>query len=180
MLDDIDIRKAGKADAEGVSLLIRELAAHEGTSSEVSFSVEDLEQALAGDPPKLHALVAVDASGMLGFVSYTIDFTIWTGSETVRVDDVFVKSGARGAGVGRRLMSRVAEVAVARGATARWEVEPENIAAQRFYERLGVFIRKKLVARWSLEAMSAWVAAGEGNAATTLNGRKFRSGRPSR
>jgi len=158
MPDNIKLRKASKGDARNVNLLIRQLAAFEGTSDEVKFSIEDLEQALAGDPPKLHVLVAEDASGMLGFVSYTIDFTIWTGSETIRVDDLFVISSARRLGIGGLLMSGVAELAVKRGATARWEVEPQNAAAQRFYERLGVRIRRKLVARWSHDAMVDWLS----------------------
>jgi ribosomal protein S18 acetylase RimI-like enzyme len=116
---------------------------------------------LAGDPPKLHVLVAEDTSGMLGFVSYTIDYTIWTGSETIRVDDLFVMNSARGMGIGRLLMARVAEVAVVRGASARWEVEPENVSAQRFYEGLGVLIRRKLVARWSRKAMAEWLGSEE-------------------
>jgi ribosomal protein S18 acetylase RimI-like enzyme len=161
MLNNIKIRKADKGDAENVNLLIRQLAAFEGTSDEVSFSVEDLAQALAGDPPKLHVLVAEDTSGMLGFVSYTIDYTIWTGSETIRVDDLFVMNSARGMGIGRLLMARVAEVAVVRGASARWEVEPENVSAQRFYEGLGVLIRRKLVARWSRKAMAEWLGSEE-------------------
>ena len=165
MTDDISIRKAGKADAEGIDRLIRQLAAFEGTSGEVSFSLEELERALAGERPRLHVFVAEDRSGMLGFVSYTIDYTIWTGSETIRVDDLFLTSAARGRGIGRLLMTRIAEVALARGAGARWEVEPDNLAAQRFYERLGVSIRKKLVARWSREAMSGLAGSeqpGEG------------------
>jgi ribosomal protein S18 acetylase RimI-like enzyme len=159
MLNNVKIRKASKADAENVNLLIRQLAAFEGTSDEVGFTVEDLAQALASDPPRLHVLVAEDASGMLGFVSYTIDFTIWTGSETIRVDDLFLASNARGLGIGRRLMTRVAAVAVARGASARWEVEPENVAAQSFYEGLGVRLRRKLVARWSHDAMVGWLSS---------------------
>ena len=159
MLDKLRIRQAGATDAEKVNLLIQQLAAFEGTSDEINFSIDDLEQALAGDPPRLHVLIAEDESSILGFVSYTIDYTIWTGSETIRVDDLFVASGARGSGIGRLLMTRVAEVAIARGARARWEVEPENLAAQRFYTGLGVKIRKKLVARWTRTAMAEWLGS---------------------
>lgn len=161
MFDKLRIRQAGAADAEKVNLLIRQLAAFEGTSDEIHFSIDDLKQALAGDQPRLHVLVAEDESGILGFVSYTIDYTIWTGSETVRVDDLFVTSSARGSGVGRLLMTHVAEVAVVRGASARWEVEPENLAAQRFYTGLRVAIRKKLVARWTRKAMAEWLSSRE-------------------
>ena len=47
------------------------------------------------------------------------------------------------------MMYRVAEIATRLGVTCRWEIEPENTLAQRFYRKLGVEIRDKKVARWS-------------------------------
>lgn len=159
MPTDLKIRKAVKEDAVAVDLLIRQLAAFEGVISQIGFSVDALEHALAGQSPKLHAVVAEGPAGLLGFVTYTVDFTIWSGSDTIRVDDLFVVTDARGLGIGRRLMAEVARVAISRGATARWEVESANLAAQRFYEGLGVALRQKVVARWSHQAMAEWLAS---------------------
>ena len=99
---------------------------------------------------------------MVGFVSYTIDFAIWTGGDVIRVDDVFIRERARKSGVGTSLMLRIAELALAGGMTCRWEIEPSNLGAQYFYGTLGVDIREKVVARWGEAAMRAAVAQAHG------------------
>jgi len=135
--------------------MIRELAAHEGSADEVQFSTPQLERALAGDPPRVHVLVAEDAGGPIGFVSYTVDFAIWTGTDVLRVDDVFVSRRARRSGVGRMLMMRIASLASAAGMSARWEIETKNRDAQCFYQALGVSMRDKVVTRWDVAAMKS-------------------------
>jgi GNAT superfamily N-acetyltransferase len=157
----VRIRAAQPSDAAVLAAMIRGLADHEGTAGEVAFSLEQLERALAGDRPRLHAILAEDSGGAIGFVTYTIDFAIWTGGDVVRVDDVFVRERARGRGTGRLMMARIAELAMAGGMSARWEIEPANSAAQRFYEGLGVAIRDKTVARWSLADMRRLLASDQ-------------------
>jgi GNAT superfamily N-acetyltransferase len=154
------IRNATAADAAEIDRMIRDLVAYEGTGTP-TFTVEQLATALSGTPPRLHALVAEDDEGLIGFVSYTIDFAIWTGGDVVRVDDVFVRARARGTGAGTRLMLRIAELALAGGMTCRWEIEPVNLGAQHFYGTLGVNLREKIVARWSEAAMRTALARAQ-------------------
>jgi GNAT superfamily N-acetyltransferase len=154
------IRNATAADAAEIDRMIRDLVAYEGTGTP-TFTVEQLATALSGTPPRLHALVAEDDEGLIGFVSYTIDFAIWTGGDVIRVDDVFVRARARGTGAGTRLMLRIAELALAGGMTCRWEIEPVNLGAQHFYGTLGVNLREKIVARWSEAAMRTALARAQ-------------------
>jgi GNAT superfamily N-acetyltransferase len=156
------IRDAAPADAAAIATMIRELIAFEGTGAEPDFTVEQLTHALAGSPARLHAIVAEDAEGAAGFVSYTIDFALWAGGEVVRIDDVFVRARARGRGVGSALMRRVADIALRENMTCRWEIEPSNLGAQYFYGTLGVDIREKIVARWSEAAMRSALARSLG------------------
>jgi GNAT superfamily N-acetyltransferase len=142
--------------------MIRDLVAYEGNTGTPAFTVEQLAAALSGDTPRLRALVAEDDKGLIGFVSYTIDFAIWTGGDVIRIDDVFIRERARKSGVGRRLMLRIAELALAGDMTCRWEIEPANLGAQYFYGTLGVDLREKMVARWSAGAMRAARARKQG------------------
>nr|WP_298681815.1 GNAT family N-acetyltransferase [uncultured Dongia sp.] len=139
--------------------LIRQLAAHEGAADLITFTSAQVTEALGGNSPRLRAILAEDAEGVCGFVTYTIDFAIWNGGDILRVDDVFVCARARRRGVGRLLMRRIAELALAGNMIARWEIEPANIAAQKFYQGLGATLRDKIVARWELPAMKAAAAA---------------------
>ncbi len=152
------IRDATPADATAIKLMIRELIAYEGTSIELTFTVEQLAAALSGEAPRLRGLIAEDADGIAGFATYTVDFAIWTGGDVLRIDDVFVRERARGAGAGSALMARIAEIGIAAGMPCRWEIEVSNTRAQHFYSTLGVEIRDKKVARWSLIAMRTALA----------------------
>ena len=152
------IRNATAADAAEVEGMIRELVTYEGNVGTLAFGVEQLASALSGDAPRLHALVAEDDQGLIGYVTYTIDFAIWTGGDVVRIDDVFVRARARGTGAGTALMLRIAELALAGSMTCRWEIEPSNLGAQYFYGTLGVDLREKIVARWSEAAMRSALA----------------------
>lgn len=149
------VRDATAADAAEIAQMIRDLVAYEGNVGALAFSVEQLAAALSGDAPRLRALVAEDDQGPIGFVSYTIDFAIWTGGDVIRIDDVFVRARARGTGAGTALMLRIAELALAGGMTCRWEIEPSN---QYFYGTLGVDLRDKIVARWSEASMRSALA----------------------
>ena len=152
------IRDATPADATAIKLMIRELIAYEGISAELNFTVEQLAAALGAEKPRLHALIAEDGEGVAGFVTYTIDFMLWTGGDVLRIDDVFVRERARGAGAGTALMAAIAEIAVGEGIPSRWEIEAGNTRAQRFYATLGAEIRDKKVARWSVMAMRSALA----------------------
>jgi len=103
----------------------------------------------------IRALLAEDASGSLGFVTYTVAFAIWNGGDILRVDDVFMVERARQSDLGRPLVLRTAEIAVGMKLATRWEIEPANHAAQAFYRGLGVAIRDKVIARWDVAAMKA-------------------------
>lgn len=153
------VRNATAADAAEIERMIHELVRYEGGQpGTLLFKEAQLAAALSGNPPRLRALIAEDEKGLAGFVSYTIDFAIWSGGDVLRVDDVFVRERARKSGAGTRLMLRIAELALAGGMTCRWEIEPANLGAQYFYGTLGVDVREKMVARWSEGAMRAALA----------------------
>src|SRR5213075_1115961 len=118
----MNVRNATAADAAEIERMIRDLVAYEGNTGAPAFTVDQLAAALSGSTPRLRALVAEEDGGLIGFVSYTIDFAIWTGGDVIRIDDVFIRERARKGGVGRRLMLRIAELAVAGGKIGRAHV----------------------------------------------------------
>lgn len=149
----IHVRRADSSDSEVVGRLIRLLAAYEGHAAEVRFSDSQLRRALSGDVPRLHALLAERDGEVVGMLTYTVDFAIWTGGDVARVDDVFVSESARRKGVGTALFDGLARICAAAGMTARWEIESANASAQAFYRSLGVDIGPKIIARWSEHAI---------------------------
>lgn len=82
-------------------------------------------------------LVAVDATGVVGFASYG-DFRSWPGYRFTVEHTVHVRADRRGHGIGRALMLELLERAAAAGKHVMVAgVDAENAASLRFHERLG-------------------------------------------
>jgi ribosomal protein S18 acetylase RimI-like enzyme len=62
------------------------------------------------------------------------------------LEDLYVKPGARGRGLGRALLERLAAVAKTEGcARLEWSVLVNNAEARRFYEGLGAVAQEDFV-----------------------------------
>ncbi|MER6579953.1 GNAT family N-acetyltransferase [Nonomuraea sp. NPDC001023] len=138
------IRRATPEDAAIVHDLMRGLAEHQGQSSAVTVGVEDLERLLAR--PEITYLIAERSGRAVGYVSWLERISFWSGQDYLALDDLYVTGSERGDGVGEQLMQAVAEAAD--GKVIRWEVGEANVAAQRFYARIGATLTTKKICRW--------------------------------
>ncbi|WP_433287426.1 N-acetyltransferase family protein [Micromonospora sp. CA-244673] len=149
MNDTISIRRAGPDDAPVVDTLVREIAAHEGDSAHVTVTAERWHELLRRDD--VTVLLAERAGEPLGYVSAQRRLHLWTGGDILALDDLYVRAQARDGGVGRELMTALARCAAVDRLAIRWEVKPENVAAQRFYGRLGARLFTKVIVGWRPE-----------------------------
>ena len=140
----VDVRRAGPDDAEIVLTMVREIAAHEGDLADVASDLTTWTAMLAR--PDVIVLVAERDGVPAGYVSAVRRLHLWLGTDILALDDLFVRDGFRDAGVGRLLMRELG--ALAPGMAIRWEVQEDNVAAQRFYRRLGASLRTTVVAFW--------------------------------
>ena len=127
------------ADDVGLLLeLIRELAAYERAPGAVVATEDDLRRHGFGPERRFEALLAFVDDEPAGFALFYPDFSTWRGRAGLFLEDLYVKEWARGRGVGRRLMTRLAALAVERGWTAlNFNVLDWN-PARGFYRRLGI------------------------------------------
>ena len=142
----VDVRRAGPEDATSVLDMVREIAAHEGDVSDVSGTPETWAAMLAR--PDVVVLIAERDGRPVGYVSAVRKLHLWRGEDILVLDDVFVRDGHRDAGVGRLLMTELARLASADRLLIRWEMQEDNLAAQRFYRRLSASLRTKVIAAW--------------------------------
>jgi ribosomal protein S18 acetylase RimI-like enzyme len=142
----VAVRRAGPQDAATVLALVQELAEHEGDAPEVRSDLPAWTAML--DRPEVLVLLAERAGQPVGYVSLVRRLHPWLGRDILGLDDLFVRDGHRDAGVGRLLMTEVAALAAPEGLAVRWEVRPDNVAAQRFYRRLGATLRTTIAAAW--------------------------------
>jgi GNAT superfamily N-acetyltransferase len=129
------------ATVEDVALLlqfIRELAAYEKAPDAVAATEEDLRRHGFGPERRFEALLAFVDGEPAGFALFFPDFSTWHGRPGIFLDDLYVREWARRLGVGRRLMARLAAIALERD----WSALHFNVLdwnpAQGFYRRLGI------------------------------------------
>jgi GNAT superfamily N-acetyltransferase len=144
------------ATAENVALLlqlIRELAIYERAPDAVIATEEDLRRHGFGPDRRFEALLAFVDDEPVGFALFFPDFSTWRGRPGLFLEDLYVREWARGRGVGRRLIARLAAIAIERD----WPALRLNVLdwnpAREFYQRLGI------------EARNAWVPYGATGAA---------------
>jgi ribosomal protein S18 acetylase RimI-like enzyme len=140
------IRRASPADATDVATMVAEIAAHEDQSAHVHVHADQWRALL--ERPEVIVLLAERGGTPVGYVSAVRHLHLWTGGDVLDLDDLYVRPGHRDAGVGRRLMAALAALAAPEQLLIRWGMEVDNVAAQRFYRRLGATLRPKVLAAW--------------------------------
>src|SRR5689334_23259597 len=92
------VRAARPGDVAAIHGLVRELATYEREPDAVLATADDLHQALFGDPPVAHALVAELAGEIVGMAVWFVTYSTWRGRPGVWLEDLFVRPTARGTG----------------------------------------------------------------------------------
>src|ERR1700730_13181550 len=103
------------ADDVGLLLqLIRELAAYEKAPGAVVATEENLRRHGFGSERRVQALLDLRDCEPAGFALFSPDFSTWHGRPGIFLEDLYFREWARRRGVGRRLMARLARVAIER------------------------------------------------------------------
>ena len=130
------IRAAIAADVPAVLALVRELADFEHLAHEVVADDDLLREALAAG--HCEALLAEVEGQAVGLALYFHNFSTFLARRGLYLEDLYVKPAFRKLGIGRALLSRLAQIALARGCGRfEWTVLDWNVDAMRFYESLG-------------------------------------------
>ena len=136
--EKLEIRSARPEDVPAIVSLIRALAAYEKLEDECHADEESLRTHLFGPHPRIEVIVAEVAGDIVGFALYFHNYSTFLTKPGIYLEDLFVKPEIRGAGIGRALLGRLAEIAVERGCgRLEWAVLDWNTPAIGFYERLG-------------------------------------------
>lgn len=153
----VTIRRATPADAADVVAMVGEIADLEDQAAHVHVDLEQWRRLLTR--PEVAVLLAERGGRPIGYVSAIRQLHLWTGTDVLNLDDLYVRPGHRDAGVGRRLMAALAAMAAPEQLLIRWGTEADNLDAQRFYSRLGAALRPKVLAAWPPSAYADVAAA---------------------
>jgi GNAT superfamily N-acetyltransferase len=156
------IRAATIEDIPEILALIRELAAYERDPLAVVATEDDLLREGFGTSPRFYTLMAEVSGEIAGFALYFFNFSTWKGRSGIHLEDLFVRPQFRGLGIGKKLLSAVAEAAIQNGCgRLQWDVLDWNQTAIDFYEGLGAkFLTEWRIMRVSDGDLAALAAAG--------------------
>jgi GNAT superfamily N-acetyltransferase len=142
------LRPAGPSDAADIHRLIVDLATYEREPDAVVVTADELRDQLAAERPPFECILAEDDDdAVVGFALFFHNYSTWRGRPGLYLEDLFVDPSARGRGIGKQLLVRLAQLAVERGcARMDWAVLDWNAPAIAFYESLGA----RAVADWTI------------------------------
>ena len=139
---EITTRFASSADARIVHGMLFELAVSLDDVHKISCTVRNIETALSGGAPDIHAIIAEKNGEAVGVSVFFLTFSTWRGTRGVYIQDIFVADSARAAGLGARLLKEVISWGADQDADhLRLSVDRTNTAARSFYENLGLSLR---------------------------------------
>jgi GNAT superfamily N-acetyltransferase len=132
------ITPAQPSDVPLILSFIRELAEYEKLAHEVTATDTRLREALFGDAPVAHAIVARAGDAPAGFALYFFSFSTFLAQPGLYLEDLFVRPEFRNRGLGGQLLAHLARTAVARGCgRMEWSVLNWNETALRVYRAIG-------------------------------------------
>ncbi len=137
-MDSTEITPAVETDSVVLLQMIRELARYEKLEHEVVATEQDLRRSLFVERPAAEALIARVGGEPAGFALVFHNYSTFLGRRGLYLEDLFVRAGWRGRGLGTRILAYLARLAVERGCgRLEWSVLDWNEPALRFYRSLG-------------------------------------------
>jgi len=147
----VRIRPARPADLEEILSLCGEHAAFEKAAFSPREARGPLRRLLFGKRPRLRCLVAETGGRLAAYATFAAEISTWRASLYLHMDCLFVREAFRNAGLGRRLLERVARAAREMGCSiVEWQTPAWNADAMRFYDRAGAVGSPKMRYRWTL------------------------------
>jgi GNAT superfamily N-acetyltransferase len=134
----VTVRVASPSDAPLILQFIRDLAEYERLLHEVEVTEADLRRDLFGENPRCYCDIAENDGQPVGFALWFYNYSTFRGQAGIYLEDLFVEPGARGAGAGKALLSRLAQRCVdADLGRLEWSVLNWNAPSIAFYDSLG-------------------------------------------
>ena len=101
--------------------------------------IRQITDALFGEAPAAHALLAWDDTQIVGLATYSFLWPAVGVTRSLYLKELYVAAAHQRKGIGTLLMDAVFEIAEKGGCSrVEWTADRESSDAQRFYDRLGM------------------------------------------
>ncbi len=132
------IRNCEEGDLPVLIELCKKHAAYENADYDARNKERLLKAALFGDTPQLHCLVVETDERVVGYASFTFDYSTWSAASFLHLDCLYLDECYRGYGIGEAMILRIKEIAKVKGCpNVQWQTPVFNERAIKFYKRIG-------------------------------------------
>lgn len=150
----LSIHSATPADIELILAFIRELAEYEREPQAAVATAQDILRDGFSPNPKFRVVIAEWEGEPAGFALFFYNYSTWLGRPGIYLEDLFVRPPFRGKGIGKALLTHLAQIAVREHCYGlRWQVLDWNTPSIRFYESIGA----KKLGEW----LTMWIKGEE-------------------
>jgi GNAT superfamily N-acetyltransferase len=159
----LNIRPTTPADVPTILRFIHELAHYErhpeaviATEADIlrdgwGLAANGITHLTPAPPPRFRALIAERDGIPAGFALYFTSYSTWLGHHGIRLEDLYVTPALRGQGIGRALLTRLAQIAISEGCPRlEWDVLDWNEPAIAVYHRIGA----EMLTEWRIMRLS--------------------------
>jgi GNAT superfamily N-acetyltransferase len=138
---NVTLRTATAEDAAAMFGLILALADYENLTHQVTGSADELKVHLFGERRYAEAIVAEVDQKLVGMALFFYSYSTFLTKPSIYLEDLFVLPDYRSKGIGKALLVRLAQRAVAEQCgRLEWSVLDWNEPAIAFYRRMGATI----------------------------------------
>lgn len=131
-------RFATKGDIPGILEMIRRLAAYEHAEDEVRATPELLDEWMFERRAAETVVMEAPDAGIVGIAVFFQNFSTWTGTGGMYLEDLYIDEPYRDNGAGRALMAHLAGICKKRGwVRLDWSCLDWNEPSLGFYQRIG-------------------------------------------
>jgi ribosomal protein S18 acetylase RimI-like enzyme len=132
------IRDCEITDLPKLVILCQKHAQYEKANYSPEGKEENLKKALFEEHPKLYCLVVATKETIVGYVSYTFDYSTWNAATFIYMDCLFLEEETRGLGIGEILIEKLKQIGIEKNCVnIQWQTPEFNEGAIRFYNRIG-------------------------------------------
>lgn len=138
MTNNLNLRPATPADVLVLFNLIKALAEYEKLSHAVTGNPKALKEHIFGSRPYAEAILAEYTGEAVGFALFFYNYSTFLTKPGIYLEDLFVLPQYRRKGIGKAMLSYLANLALERGCgRLEWSVLDWNTDAIAFYESMG-------------------------------------------
>ncbi|MEO6177825.1 MAG: GNAT family N-acetyltransferase [Flavobacterium circumlabens] len=135
---EYSIRNCERTDLSQLVVLCQKHAEFEKAEFVPEGKATSLEKAIFAENPKLYCLVVATKETIIGYVSYTIDYSTWDAAEFIHMDCLFLEEQARSFGIGAILIGKLQQIGREKNCiNIQWQTPQFNERAIKFYHRIG-------------------------------------------